>query len=76
VVERVRSRLGEHRYRLLTNNCEHFCEWALRGESRSVQIERLHVRPRMAWRAFCTVWFLVTSAVGNLQDRQSRHLDF
>jgi len=22
---------GEDRYRLLTNNCEHFCEWCLRG---------------------------------------------
>jgi Lecithin retinol acyltransferase len=28
VVERARSRLGEHSYRLLTNNCEHFCAWA------------------------------------------------
>jgi hypothetical protein len=25
-VRRARSRLGEDRYRLLTNNCEHFCE--------------------------------------------------
>jgi cell wall-associated NlpC family hydrolase len=32
VVERARSRLGEQRYRLLTNNCRHFCAWALRGE--------------------------------------------
>jgi Lecithin retinol acyltransferase len=28
VVRRARSRLGEDRYRLLTNNCEHFCEWS------------------------------------------------
>jgi hypothetical protein len=28
VVERARSRRGEHSYRLLTNNCEHFCAWA------------------------------------------------
>lgn len=40
VVARARSRLGEHRYRMLTNNCEHFCAWALRGESRSSQVER------------------------------------
>src|SRR5262245_45142880 len=32
VVERARSRLGERRYRILSNNCEHFCAWALRGE--------------------------------------------
>jgi AraC-like DNA-binding protein len=39
VVRRARSRLGEDRYRLLTNNCEHFCEWCLQGERRSYQIE-------------------------------------
>ena len=40
VVERARSRLGERRYRVLTNNCEHFCAWAVRGEVRSGQVER------------------------------------
>jgi hypothetical protein len=39
VVERARSRLGECCYRILTNNCEHFCAWALRGESQSSQVE-------------------------------------
>ena len=39
IVARARSRLGEHSYRVLTNNCEHFCAWALRDESRSAQIE-------------------------------------
>ena len=33
VVERARSRLGERRYRLLSNNFEHFAEWCLGGES-------------------------------------------
>jgi hypothetical protein len=32
VIERARSRLGENRYRLLTNNCRHFCEWCLGAE--------------------------------------------
>jgi len=41
VVARARSRLGENRYRLATNNCEHFCEWCLSGESRSEQVERI-----------------------------------
>jgi len=41
VVARARSRLGERRYRILTNNCEHFSEWCLNGASRSTQVERL-----------------------------------
>ena len=41
VVARARSRLGERSYRILTNNCEHFCEWCLNGASRSTQVERL-----------------------------------
>lgn len=41
VVARARSRLGEDRYRVATNNCEHFCHWCLSGENRSAQVERL-----------------------------------
>jgi len=41
VVARARSRLGENRYRIASNNCEHFCHWCLSGENRSAQIERL-----------------------------------
>jgi hypothetical protein len=41
VVARARSRLGERSYRILTNNCEHFCEWCLKGASRSTQVEQL-----------------------------------
>ncbi|WP_175688737.1 lecithin retinol acyltransferase family protein [Burkholderia anthina] len=36
---RAASRLGECRYRLLTNNCEHFCRWCLFGVGRSEQVE-------------------------------------
>jgi Lecithin retinol acyltransferase len=39
-VRRARSRIGEDDYRLLTNNCEHFCNWCLCGVSRSAQVER------------------------------------
>lgn len=39
VIRRARSRVGEDHYRLLSNNCEHFCEWCLRGEPRSYQVE-------------------------------------
>jgi len=46
VISRARSRLGEDRYRLFSNNCEHFCEWCLRDEHRSYQVERLLALPR------------------------------
>ena len=39
VVERARARIGEDRYRLLSNNCEHFAEWCIGGRSRSVQVD-------------------------------------
>jgi hypothetical protein len=46
VMRRARSRIGENRYRLLSNNCEHFCEWCLQDEHRSYQVERLLPFPR------------------------------
>ena len=45
IVRRARSRLGENDYRLLTNNCEHFCNWCSIGVSHSRQVERRLVRP-------------------------------
>src|SRR5579864_1082334 len=45
-VLRARSRLGENRYRLLTNNCEHFCAWCLLGQSRSEQVHACLTHPR------------------------------
>lgn len=46
IIERARSRLGEQRYRLLTNNCEHFVEWCLYDVQRSFQVERALDFPR------------------------------
>ena len=40
IIRRARSRLGENEYRLLTNNCEHFCNWCLNGISHSAQVQR------------------------------------
>ena len=40
IVRRARSRLGENDYRLLTNNCEHFCNWCLSGVIHSAQVQR------------------------------------
>ena len=40
IVRRARSRLGENDYRLLTNNCEHFCNWCVSGISHSTQLRQ------------------------------------
>lgn len=45
VIRRARSRCGENHYRILSNNCEHFCEWCLHGESCSAQVDGLRNRP-------------------------------
>ncbi|HEY2404318.1 MAG TPA: lecithin retinol acyltransferase family protein, partial [Steroidobacteraceae bacterium] len=34
IVLRALSRVGEDRYQILHNNCEHFCEWCIHGEPR------------------------------------------
>lgn len=53
VVARARSRMGEDRYRLLSNNCEHLCRWCVRGESRSGQVETWCSLPR---RVLSSAW--------------------
>ncbi|RDK02799.1 lecithin retinol acyltransferase family protein [Paraburkholderia lacunae] len=61
-VRRARSRLGENRYRLLTNNCEHFCAWCLLGESRSEQVHCCLTHPRTGMHALlCLVKAFVES---------------
>lgn len=50
-VQRARSRIGENRYRLLTNNCEHFCTWCLDGVGRSEQVRACMKHPAIAMRA-------------------------
>ncbi|VWC74555.1 hydrolase [Burkholderia lata] len=49
-VLRARSRLGEDRYRLLTNNCEHFCTWCVEGTGHSEQVRTCVMHPRTAFR--------------------------
>jgi Lecithin retinol acyltransferase len=39
VVNRAESRLGEQRYNLLFNNCEHFATWCKTGINHSQQVE-------------------------------------
>ncbi|KVG52139.1 hydrolase [Burkholderia ubonensis] len=48
VARRAASRLGECHYRLLTNNCEHFCLWCLFGVARSEQVEACLRNPARA----------------------------
>jgi Lecithin retinol acyltransferase len=64
VVCRARSRVGEDCYRLLTNNCEHFCEWCLRGEPRSHQVEAWREHPRRALHTTIRLLAQPLSAVG------------
>ena len=67
VIRRARSRIGENSYRLLSNNCEHFCEWCLRGEHRSEQVERALVLPRQFARGIsaAAVALLAVSAASS-----------
>jgi hypothetical protein len=46
VVVRACSRIGECYYRVLSNNCEHFCNWCTRGKSYSAQVNALLRSPR------------------------------
>jgi hypothetical protein len=68
VAARARSRLGEDRYRLISNNCEHFCEWCARGESRSEQVENFYAWPRRAM--FVALARLRQSFSAGLGDRR------
>ncbi|MCU0524992.1 MAG: lecithin retinol acyltransferase family protein [Elainella sp. Prado103] len=38
VIQRAESRLGEQKYQLLTNNCEHFATWCKTGRNESPQL--------------------------------------
>lgn len=44
VVQRAESRLGEQRYDLLTNNCEHFATWCKTGRHESDQLTGFGLR--------------------------------
>ncbi|NEQ52567.1 MAG: hypothetical protein F6K11_20915 [Leptolyngbya sp. SIO3F4] len=44
VIDRAESRLGEQRYNLFFNNCEHFANWCKTGESVSTQLNEFGLR--------------------------------
>ncbi|MGN7103371.1 lecithin retinol acyltransferase family protein [Ralstonia holmesii] len=62
VARRAGSRLGERDYRLLTNNCEHFCSWCLFGECRSAQVEACMKSPARAARTLLKLMLLALFA--------------
>ena len=66
VVARARSRVGECRYRLLTNNCEHFCNWCLYGKAWSDQVRRFWSNPIFATRL---IRFVVPALLGCIWGR-------
>jgi hypothetical protein len=52
IIVRALSRVGESQYKILSNNCEHFCNWCINGNSYSAQVvEYLH-RPFQVVRMF------------------------
>ncbi|WP_176049785.1 efflux transporter outer membrane subunit [Burkholderia sp. BCC1644] len=70
VVERARSRVGEDRYRLLTNNCEHFCSWCVRGVGHSEQVCRGLRNP---WIGIRALYALVKEPALNILSIAGRH---
>ena len=72
VIRRARSRVGEDGYRLLTNNCEHFCEWCLHGEHRSYQVDAWLARPRRALHGVIRLIARWLSAPGRIGLRPVR----
>jgi len=46
IVARAQARLGEDRYHVMSNNCEHFCAWCTYGVARSSQVDRFLAWPR------------------------------
>jgi HRAS-like suppressor 3 len=56
VARRAASRLGEHNYKLLTNNCEHLCLWCVFGHGRSDQVNACIRNPACGVRVLCTLF--------------------
>ncbi|QDX97098.1 hypothetical protein EGD00_08395 [Pectobacterium carotovorum subsp. carotovorum] len=52
IVARAFTRIGEDKYNLFTNNCEHFATWCITGNSRSAQVERRIKQVRAASKTY------------------------
>lgn len=58
-IARAKSRLGEDRYNVVTNNCEHFVNWCIDGAATSQQVTR-------AWSAVASTLGTVSPVAGSL----------
>lgn len=67
IAHRAKSRLGENRYGLLSNNCEHFSTWCVHGVARSAQVDRITAWPRrVAHGVLAALSVPITSPVARL----------
>ena len=76
IVRRARSRLGESRYDLLRNNCEHFCNWCRLGENRSFQVECLTAPLRLLCSALlrlCSTYRSIRGVRAAMQEESAEH---
>lgn len=65
-VRRARSRIGERKYNLITNNCEHFALWCKTGESESGQVNTAAAAIALAASIFDSLF--ETDDNGNLTE--------